>query len=378
MSSSPVTDLDPEQPGTVRAAVLVAPGEPVAIQEFPYPRIPMDGAVVRVAYAGICGTDIHLRSGHLAVPCPVVMGHEAVGTIAELSSGLTHDLNGEPLVVGDRVVWTHISCGRCYECLVLKERTLCTSRQIYGINRTASQEPHLFGGMADYVALTAGTPIIKIPDDVTFEEVVTLGCAGPTAVHGMEYLTILPGDTVVVQGAGPVGLASAMYAKLMGAGEVVLIGGPTARLEQAQSVGACTQVVDMAEVSTPEDRLAAVQRLTRGGKGADVVIECAGVPTAVAESLDLVRPSGQVLVLGQYTDHGATPLNPHLITKKQMRLSGSWGFSEAHYVKYVNSLRQLKERHDLQSLLTVFPLSEADRAMDAVAAGETTKAALRP
>lgn len=365
---------------SVKAAVLTAVNTPLEIQDFPAPSAPAGGAIVNVAYAGICGTDIHLKSGNLAVPMPLVMGHEAVGVIAELGEGLSADISGAPLTVGDRVVWSNnIPCGRCHECLVLKERTLCTNRRIYGINRTSTTAPHLFGGMAEQIFLEVGTAIIRIPDGVSFEEVIALGCAGPTALHGiLENLTIHPGDTVAVQGGGPVGLASAMYAKLMGADRVILLGAPTSRLELALEIGACDDVIDMGVHRDPAARLEELRSRTPQGRGADVVIECAGVPSAVAESLDLARSNAQVLILGQYTDHGETPINPHYITKKQLKVFGSWGFAESHYVQYVDSLPQLIKRHDLAAMLTVFALEDVNTAMDTVAAGQCTKAVLKP
>ncbi|WP_256366438.1 zinc-binding dehydrogenase [Corynebacterium sp. HMSC05E07] len=306
--------------------------------------------------------------------------HEATGTIRELGEGLTHDSAGQELKVGDRVGWADsIPCGECYECLILGERTLCKNRKIYGINRPTNVASHLNGGWREAIVLEKGTVIVKLPDEVTFEQVITLGCAGPTAVHGvLEYLTIQPGDIVSVQGAGPVGLASAMFAKAMGAGTVILIGAPTGRMETAREINAADEFIDMEIYKTPAARLEAVQSLTPGRRGADVVIECAGVPAAVSESIDLAAPNGQLLVLGQYTDHGVTPINPHYITKKQLKVFGSWGFSERHYVKYIQALPQLVSRHDLTSILTTYELDDVNSALHDVAEGKVTKAALRP
>lgn len=361
-----------------RVAVLKEFNEAVELQEYAMPSAAPGGALVDVALGGICGTDVHLRTGHLSVPLPLAMGHEGVGHVRALGEGLTTDVEGQSLAVGDRVVWANnIPCGSCYECLVLKEPTLCLNRKIYGINRKASDEPHLQGGWAETISLEAGTTIIKLPDSVSFEEVITLGCAGPTAIHGVvENLTIEPGSIVAVQGAGPVGLASAMYAKAMGAAQVILLGGPASRIEVALKIGAADTAIDMDTYRTAGERLAAFHEIA--GRGADVVIECAGVPSAVAESIDLARPNAQVLVLGQYTDHGATPINPHLITKKQLKMFGSWGFSPAHYVKYVKSLPQLVKNHDLASILSVYDLENVNEALADVASGAVTKAALRP
>jgi threonine dehydrogenase-like Zn-dependent dehydrogenase len=164
----------------------------------------------------------------------------------------------------------------------------------------------------------------------------------------------------------------------MGADKVILLGAPASRLELALEIGACDEVIDMGVYTDPSSRLEKLRKMTAQERGADVVIECAGVPAAVAESLDLARPNAQVLILGQYTDHGATPINPHYITKKQLKIFGSWGFAEAHYVKYVESLSQLRKQHDLAALLTVFALEDVNEAMDTVAAGQCTKAVLKP
>ncbi|WKS55398.1 zinc-binding dehydrogenase [Corynebacterium accolens] len=363
-----------------KAAVLTEIKSDLELQKYEVPKAPPAGAVVDVALGGICGTDIHLCNGHLPLPLPLAMGHEAAGIIRDLGEGLTHDSVGHELNVGDRVGWANsIPCGECYECLILGERTLCKNRKIYGINRPADAAPHLNGGWGESIVLEKGTVIVKLPDDVAFEEVITLGCAGPTAVHGvLEYLTIQPGDIVAVQGAGPVGLASAMFAKVMGAGKVILIGAPTGRMETARQINAADEFIDMEEYTTPAARLDALRALTPSGRGADVVIECAGVPAAVSESIDLAAPNGQLLVLGQYTDHGPTPLNPHYITKKQLKVFGSWGFSERHYVKYIQALPQLVSRHNLKSILTTYKLEDVNSALRDVAEGKVTKAALRP
>ena len=125
------------------------------------------------------------------------------------------------------------------------------------------------------------------------------------------------------------------------------------------------------------ERLARVRELT-GGRGADLVVECTGVPAAVSEALELARPDGRILVLGQYTDHGPTPINPHLVTRKQLRVLGCWAFSAAHYLEYVRTLPQLLERFPLEQLITPFPLERAQDALLAARAGEVGKAVLVP
>ncbi len=364
---------------TSRIAVLDAYDRPFELRSFPVPEPEPGGATVRVAYGGICGTDIHLQEGRLPIPCPVGFGHEGVGRLDRAGDGVTSDALGRSLSPGDMVLWaSNIPCGRCRYCVLHGERTLCVDRRVYGINQSTADWPHLSGSWSDRMVLRPGSTIIRLPDGVQALDAISLGCAGPTAVHGFERLPA-PGElgTVVVQGAGPVGLASAMLARLHGAERVVLVGGPTDRVTLARRLGIGDEHVDLTEIPDADDREEHVRSLV-GGDGADTVIECAGVPAAVAETFALARPNGQCLVLGQYTDRGPTSLNPHLITKKQLRVAGSWAFAERHYVGYVRALTGLLESVPLRELVTVFALEDVNDAAEAVRSGTVTKAALAP
>ncbi|GAB3264042.1 zinc-binding dehydrogenase [Arthrobacter pigmenti] len=364
-----------------RAAVLPAFEAPLEIQSFDVPEPAANSAVVDVEFAGVCGTDVHIQNGRMPIHAPVVLGHETVGRVAALGEGMTHDVLGEPLEVGDAVAWQNsIACGRCTYCLVEQEPTLCTgSRLIYGMNQPADAFPQLSGGWAEKMYLQPGTIMVKLPEGITPRDVIPLGCAGPTAVHGVLHeVQINFGDTVVVQGSGPVGVAAAIYAQLSGARRVILVGGPAVRLEAAANLGVGHEYFDVTDGGDTEERISAVKALTPQGLGADVVIECAGIPSAVAEGIEMCRPAGQYCVIGQYTDHGTTPINPHYITRKQLRMHGSWGFSPQHYIRYIQSLPRLLEQFDLASLLTEYPLTAVNSALEDVKAGRVMKAVLLP
>ncbi|MFJ9441252.1 zinc-binding dehydrogenase [Kitasatospora sp. NPDC101235] len=181
------------------------------------------------------------------------------------------------------------------------------------------------------------------------------------------------GETVVVQGSGPVGLAAAALARLSGAAKVVLVGGPEQRLRLAAKAGIGDVHIDIAGAADPQQVLAEVLAAT-GGHGADLVIECAGVPAAVAQGLSLVRRGGSYLVIGQYTDAGDTMLNPHQIVHRQLDVVGSWAFSGAHVIEYVRLLPALTESFDLAGLVTVFPLEAHAEALARVGDGSVMKA----
>lgn len=363
---------------SARCVVLESFGRPVRTTEV-RTGPPARGAIVAaVDYGGVCGTDVHLQSGRLAIPVPLVLGHEGVGRVETLGEGIGGDALGAPLAVGDRIAWaSSIACGSCFYCRDAQEPTLCERRRIYGITRALEQPPHLSGSWGERIYLEPGTTVVRLTEAQPSAAVIALGCAGPTVVHGLLHVSpATPGQSVVVQGAGPVGLAAAMYAQLAGAYPVILVGAPAGRLRLAAEVGVADERLDIEQLG-PDERLERVRTHT-AGRGADLVVECTGQPAAVSEALDLARPGGRVLVLGQYTDHGPTPLNPHLITRKQLTVVGSWAFSAAHYLEYVRTLPQLLARFPLEQLITTFPLERAQEAIDAVRAGIVCKAVLVP
>jgi threonine dehydrogenase-like Zn-dependent dehydrogenase len=213
-----------------------------------------------------------------------------------------------------------------------------------------------------------------LPDNLSPEEVIALGCAGPTAIHGViEVAGINVGDTVVVQGSGPVGIASAMYAHLAGASRVILVGGPSSRLDLAREIGVGDVHIDIFEFPNASERLRLIEDATPGRRGADVVLECAGVPEAVEEGWHMARRGGTFLALGQYTDRGAVALNPHLITRKQLRIVGSWGFAEKHYLGHIEALPRLAARFDLSRLITRYRLEDANNALRDMGTGRVMK-----
>jgi threonine dehydrogenase-like Zn-dependent dehydrogenase len=361
-----------------RGVVLREFQRPLALESAPVPE-PGPGAVVaRVELAGVCGTDVHLHHGHLPIPLPVILGHEAVGRVWRLGPGVERDFSGQPLREGDAIVWSsNIPCGHCHWCVVAGERTLCETRKVYGVNQGFDAFPRLSGGWAEAIYLQPGSAIFRLPDDVTPEQVIALGCAGPTAVHGaIDVAGITAGDTVVVQGSGPVGIASAMYAHLAGAARVILVGGPAGRLDLARQLGVGDVHIDIFATPDPAERLRLVLDETPGRRGADVVLECAGVPEAVAEGWEMARRGGTFLALGQYTDRGPTPLNPHVITRKQLRIVGSWGFAEKHYLGHLQALPRLAARFDLPRLITRYALDEANHALADMAAANVMKPVL--
>jgi threonine dehydrogenase-like Zn-dependent dehydrogenase len=363
---------------TVKAAVLEQFNTPLVTREFPMPKPEPGAAVVRTELAGVCGTDVHLWRGELKVKLPVILGHETVGRIEALGAGLERDWSGQPLKIGDRVTWSPgAPCGCCYYCSVKRAPTRCPSRRAYGISQSSEDVPHLLGGYAEAHYLRPRTPIFKLPEDLPTESVIGAGCALNTAIHGVERTGIAWQDIVVVQGSGPVGIAALAVAKTAGASAVIVIGAPKHRLELARRFGA-SHVIDIEQVTRPEDRIAAVKELT-GGYGADVVLECVGYPAAVVEGMEMCRDGGKYLVLGHYCDAGPISWNPHVVTRKQLSVFGSWSSEPRHMQQALAFLRSTREQFPFAEMITDrFSVEHANTALHATASWRSAKSAIDP
>ncbi len=320
----------------VLAAVMTAPRVPVELREFPEPDLPAGGALLKTALSEVCGTDVHLWHGRLSgVPYPIIPGHVTTGTLDKARGPMT-DVQGRALREGDRLAFfdVHRTCGRCLACTAHRTPTRCPSRRVYGITDSATEG--LFGGWAQKVYLEPGVIVAKLPDRVTFEDYIGGGCGLLTSVHIIERSKITLGDTVVVQGAGAVGMSTAALAKKSGAGQVIVIGGPSSRLALAKKMGADV-VIDL-DATTPESRLAQILDLT-AGVGADIVVEAAGSPRAFEEGLRLARNGGAYVIAGHYTNTGDSTINAHEhINRKHLDIRGCWGSEVGHFLRALDAL----------------------------------------
>jgi threonine dehydrogenase-like Zn-dependent dehydrogenase len=364
---------------SAKASVLTCFSAPLQLEEFPLPsQLEPGAALIRTEMAGICGTDVHLWKGELPINLPIILGHETVGRIEQLGEGLENDWTGQPLRAGDRVTWTSTtSCGQCYYCAVKHQPTRCPQRRAYGIGHRCDQPPHFLGGYAEFHYLRPRANIFKLPDTLPTEAVIGAGCALITAIHGVERTGIDWRDSVVVQGAGPVGISALAVAKSAGAGQVIVIGGPSHRLELARRFGA-DHTIDLASAPSPAERQALVRQLT-GGYGADVVLECVGHPSAFVEGVEMCRDGGKYLVLGHYCDAGALPFNPHVITRKQLQVFGSWSSEPRHMKAALDFLRDRQADFPFASMVSHrFPLESANEALATTARWESAKSVIVP
>src|SRR6187551_2950672 len=274
----------------MKALVFNGPGQR-AWEIVPDPVLQEDSdVIVRMSSVTICGTDLHILKGDVPETTPgTILGHEGVGIVVEKGPGVT------TVDVGDRVLVSCISsCGRCRFCKEARYG-LCTGGGGWILG-------HLIDGLqAEYARVPfADTSVYKVPDELTDEQVLFLADILPTAYEvGVIAGGVQPGDTVAIVGAGPIGLAAIMTAKLLTPGTIVAIDLAESRLRKALAFGA-----DVTIDNGKEDAVARVMDLT-DGLGADVAIEAVGVPETFELCTELIRPGGRVANVGVH-GHPAT------------------------------------------------------------------------
>jgi D-arabinose 1-dehydrogenase-like Zn-dependent alcohol dehydrogenase len=361
----------------IQAAVMVAPHQPIEIREFAVPDLPSGAALLRTERSEVCGTDVHLWHGRLSgVPYPIIPGHVSAGVLQAVRGPLT-GLDGSRLREGDRVAFfdVHRTCGRCRACTVHRTPTRCTARRVYGITDSANEG--LFGGWSQGIYLEPGVGLARLPDPVSFDDYIGGGCGLLTAVHVIERAALRPGDSVLVQGTGAVGLSVIALARLNGASLVLATGAPEPRLQLAMRMGA-DQVFDITS-TTAEERLDRVRALTHG-EGVDVVLEAAGAAAAIDEGLNLVRDGGRYVIAGHYTDVGDTRINAHRqINRKHLEIRGCWGSEPGHFLRALTFLERYARTvpwHEIGG--RTYGLTRLNEALADAEAMRITKALVNP
>lgn len=356
---------------TGRATVLVAPNR-LETWDVPIPEPEAGGALVRVVVGGVCGSDLHIMTGEAGVmPFPIILGHEGVGRVEKLGPGVSTDHAGIPVRLGDLVYWSPIAlCHRCHSCTVLEE-TPCENSQFF----EHAEKPN-WGSYADYAWLPGGLPFFRLPDGADPEAVAALGCALPTVLRGFDRCgPIRVNETVVVQGAGPVGLSAVLVAAVAGAREIIVIDGVDKKLETARLLGA-TATVSLAD--PPEERRRRIYDLC-GHNGPNVVVEAAGYLPAFPEGVDLTGNHGRYIVLGLWGAIGTQPISPRDLTTKNLSVGGASFPKPKNYYGAMHLAARLQDRFPLAALVSHrFAIGDADKALAAVKNGEVIKAVIDP
>jgi alcohol dehydrogenase len=360
-----------------RSAVLESFGK-VSVREFPLPEIGDEDGLLRVEMVGVCGSDVGMYTGktrRIEPYLPIIQGHEILGHIAEAGETfcLRHGLD-----IGDRVlVEFTFGCGYCKPCLTGEYR-LCKKMGRYGSYISCNTPPHLWGGYGEHLYLPPRAMVHKIDPSVPPEAAVIVSAVLGNGIRWLRQMGgVSIGDTVVIEGPGPQGLAGVVAARESGAARIIVTGlsGDKGRFEMARLFGA-HHVVDV----SAEDPVAVVGGLTGGGM-ADVVMDVTGNPQGALSALDLVRQGGTIVLPGTYGTDTPVPLPLDKVVLKEIRIQGVY----SHDLRSVIPAIKLAEgrKYPLERMVThCFPLQEVERAIRLVGGlvpGETTvKAVVNP
>ena len=375
----------------VLAATLIKPGQ-YEIREYPLPEPAAGCVVVKMELSGICGTDKHTFQGYTTqyggrqLEFPIIQGHENVGTVAAIGgNGHYSDFEGIPLGVGDRVVvGANVCCGECYYCRHDFPYYCCENMTDYGNNLSAKDPPHLFGGWSQYMYIVPGSFLVKVPDELPSEiAVLTEIFAVSVGLDRAKQMSAFPNesfrfdDTVVVLGVGPLGMCFLMKARMLGAGTIIAVDLSDYRLNFAKRLGA-DHVMNVGKHSRQE-RLQIVKDLTHG-RGADMVIECAGVPPAVPEALEMLRIGGLLVEAGNFSDLGEVSFSPHRhLCAKNARILGVGGEEPAAYGPSMRQMARYMKKYPLQEFVTHrFGLRDVEAAMQKSIEPGSMKVVLQP
>jgi L-iditol 2-dehydrogenase len=286
-------------------ALLLSEYNRLEIVDMPAPSAGSDEVLVRVEACGICGSDVHGMDGSTGrrIP-PIVMGHEAAGTVAAIGSGV------DDIAVGDRVTFdSTISCGKCVYCR-RGDINLCDRREVVGVS---CGEYRRHGAFAEYVSVPRRI-VYPLPAKLPFAEAAMLEAIS-VAMHAVRMSGAAGGDTALVVGAGMIGLLTLQAARAAGCSPVYVSDIDPTRLALAVTLGA-----DHVFPFSGRQLAARVAELT-GGYGADLVFEAVGNNESVSTAIDSVRKGGTVTLIGNVAPDVNLPLQK--VVSRQIRLQGS-------------------------------------------------------
>jgi len=285
-------------------ALLLSQYRHLELTDMAAPEPGADEVLIRVAACGICGSDVHGYDGSSGrrIP-PIVMGHEAAGTVA----GVGNAVNG--LTNGARVTFdSTVYCGECAPCL-RGEVNLCDRRQVLGVS---CGDYRRAGAFAEYVVVPARI-VHRLPENLSFAEAAMLEAVA-VALHAVSLVPVVPGATALVVGAGTIGLLLQQALRVAGCSRVYVADVDSTRLQLSRDLGSTVAL------SAASDLTAQILQLTNGA-GVDIAVEAVGKTESVNAAIECVRKGGSVILVGNISPEITLPLQK--VVTRQIRLQGS-------------------------------------------------------
>lgn len=354
-------------------AVVQTNTRTVDIQEFELPDPEPKGILTEVVRTNICGSDLHFWTGDF--PYEGILGHEAAVRVKELGEDVDTDSRGAPLSEGDLVAPVYfIPCRECHACQS-GEFAACVNQ---GNNMVQPPEefPHFHATFSTHYYVKPDQYVYKIPENVPGSIAASANCALSQVLYGFDEAGVAPGDDVVIQGAGGLGLHATAVARERGANPIV-VEGAAERIETLERFNP-SHIVDMRKYETVSDRVDEVERLT-DGTGADVAFELAGVADAFSEGIQFVKNTGTYVEIGNISFGESTEFTPSRLTWNSRTAIGIAYYQPWYLGKALDFLADHIDEYPYEELTGAeFTLDEVATAMEQSENREVTRAALLP
>jgi len=358
-----------------RVAALIGPRE-VEVQEYELPKIEKGCLLAKVIRSNLCGSELHIWKWTHPIIKNAVLGHEMIGEIYELGEGVTTDFASEAVAVGDRVVAPYyLTCRKCPPC-ARGDFNLCQNAYKWW-SQPPDKAPHFTGTFATHYYIHSDQYFYKVPDSLPSDIVAGANCGLSQVIFGLDRAGLSSGESLVIQGAGGLGLYATAVAKEKGA-RVIVVDAITERLDMAADFGA-DQLIDVSGQSSQEI-VEKIQKATNGN-GADVVLEVAGVPKAFLEALSFVRVAGRIISIGNVSigDAHEVSMPPGLVTRKNASIYGVVRYNPWYLKKALEFLVRTIDKVDFSKMsATEFSLEQVSDALSQAEARKVIRAVIVP
>ena len=343
-----------------RVVIHTEHNKPFEIREYDLPDPEPGAVIVRMTQAGICGSDLHTWRGdqinQSIPPGGRVMGHEGMGVIHKLGAGVTTDSNGTPIKEGDRLIHVHVfPCYHCHMC-TRGDTNWCVNRAY----PAGDVWPYFTGTYADFLYLPPRHPAFRVPDELPDDVLGYVNCAMGTVTQGLIRANAHEGESVVIMGAGGLGLNATAMAKDMGADRVIVLDRLENRLQLAEEFGA-DDTINIDEYNTPETRVQRVFELTRG-RGADIVMELVGSAQLMAEGIDMLSNGGTFVEIGDIVPGPTVAIDPSKLLRGKT-IVGSSMYRPSTLSDILDYMVKSQDHVPFQRIVShTFPLADVNEA----------------
>lgn len=344
----------------------------IEFHEYEVPEPATGGVIAEVTQTNVCGSEVHMWKGEFGRR-GIMPGHEMSGRIVALGKGVAVDTAGEAVKVGDRIAPVYYAvCNKCVNC-VAGNQAACIAKT-FGV-RHPDEAPHFTGTFATHYFVRPEQHFYRVPENVPDLIASSANCAMSQVYWSLDRARLSYGETLLVLGAGGLGLHAMAIAKERGA-RVIAIDGVGLRLDQAKRFGA-DEVVDMRKHADLESRDKRVRELCAGWP--DVVLEVAGVPDAFMEAMRMVRNGGRLIEVGNISPGLTVTIAPSLVTFKSLEIIGVSTYPPHYLKKSLDFLATHIKQYPYAELCdATFPLMHAAEALDKSERREITRAGLLP